>query len=237
MATWAESFFAGVDVFFAWVSTALKQPTSSYCDLETADSSTVLVNHDGSLLTIIKIDGVTGLIGVPEFNNLVSGVTRAFHGSMSQDGHAWQIFFSQNKQNIVKVIQDIFAPALHTADVLHLELTDLFKDRTDFLAKYCSEEHVYFALWTRPFVLQNDQRKQAQKDKVKVFREEKMPAFKNSQAVFAALPELRDLHTAYVKSVLNELENIHLVAHVMEVHAALRAVRMTADPDFTADDW
>ncbi len=48
MASWAESFFDGVDTFFAWLSTSLKQSTDSYCELETADSPTVLVNHDGS---------------------------------------------------------------------------------------------------------------------------------------------------------------------------------------------
>ncbi len=237
MATWAESFFAGVDIFFAWLSTSLKQTTGSYCDLETADSPTVLVNHDGSLLTIIKIDGVTGLIGVPEFTSLVSGVTRAFHGSMSQKGHAWQIFFTQDKQNIAQVIEKIYAPAKMTAERIPLDLSDLFQERVNFLSQYCADESVYFALWTRPFILPDDQLKQAQKDKVKQFRAEKVPAFKNSQAIYAALPQLRDMHGAYVKSVLNELETVHLVAQELEVHEALRVVRMSADPDFTAPEW
>ncbi len=58
MATWAESFFEGVDTFFAWLSTSLKQTTESYIDLETADSPTVLVNHDGSLLSVLKMKGL-----------------------------------------------------------------------------------------------------------------------------------------------------------------------------------
>lgn len=68
MANWSESFFEGVDTFFAWLSTSLKQTTESYIDLETADSPTVLVNHDGSLLSILKIEGITGLAGLKNLN-------------------------------------------------------------------------------------------------------------------------------------------------------------------------
>ena len=67
MGKWAESFFESVDTFFAWLSTSLQQTTESYCELETADSSDVLVNHDGTLISIIKIEGVTELAGAEEF--------------------------------------------------------------------------------------------------------------------------------------------------------------------------
>src|SRR5436853_412920 len=46
-----------IDTFLAWLSVSLKQTTESYCDLETADSQHVLVAHDGSLVSISKIDG------------------------------------------------------------------------------------------------------------------------------------------------------------------------------------
>ncbi len=106
MGNWADSFFEGVDTFFAWMSTSLKQTTESYCELETADSSTVLVNHDGSLLSMLKIEGVTALSGTEEFDVLVEGLTNAFQAAMGRPGHALQVFFSHDKQNIKKVIQN-----------------------------------------------------------------------------------------------------------------------------------
>lgn len=93
-------FFEGVDTFFAWLSTSLKQTTESYIDLETADSPTVLVNHDGSLLSILKIEGVSALVGSLEFENLVAGLTNSFQGAMGRPGHALQVYFSHDKQNI-----------------------------------------------------------------------------------------------------------------------------------------
>ena len=37
MPTIFDSFIDGLDSFFAWLSTSLKQTTESYCELETAD--------------------------------------------------------------------------------------------------------------------------------------------------------------------------------------------------------
>jgi len=237
MGKWAESFFEGVDTFLAWLSTSLKQTTESYCELETADSPTVLVNHDGSLLSVLKIEGVTALAGSEEFGRLVEGLTNAFQAAMGRPGHALQVLFSHDKQNIKKVIQDIYGPAEATAKRLQLDLEDLFKERVDFLAKYCAEERVYFVLITRPFNLTGDQLKTANKAKIKMIKDTKAPPFSNSQTIFAAIPELRDTHDAYVRAILNDLDALNVYANLLEVHDALHAIRMSADPDYTADDW
>ena len=104
MGKWVDGFFDGIDTFFAWLSTSLKQTTESYCELETADSPTVLVNHDGTLLSVVFIEGVTSLVGVDEFKTLVEGLSNALHGGMGSSGHAMQIYFSHDKENIQKVI-------------------------------------------------------------------------------------------------------------------------------------
>lgn len=237
MTQFVESFFEGVDTFFAWLSTALKQTTESYCDLETADSPTVLVNHDGSLISILRVDGVTALAGSEEFTRLVEGLNNAFQGPMGRPGHALQILFSHDKQNIKKTIRDIYANAEATEKRLELNLDDLFKERVNFLAQYCAEERLYFVLITRPFNLPADQLKIANKAKLKMLRDKKSPSFKNSQAIFAAIPELRDTHSAYVRAIQNDLESLQVLATLLDVHDAVHAIRLTADPDFTADDW
>lgn len=237
MSKWAESFFEGVDVFFAWLSTALKQTTESYCDLETADSQTVLVNHDGSLLSILKIDGIAALAGAEEFTHLVEGLTNTFQAAMGRPGHALQVYFSHDKQNIKNVIRDIYSPAEATERRLGLNLDDLFNERVDYLSQYCAEECVYFVLITRPFNLPADQLKIANKAKLKMIRDQKLPPFKYTQAVYAAIPELRDTHSAYVRSVLNDLDTLGVIVKLLEVHDAVHAIRMTADPDYTGEDW
>ena len=237
MANWTESFFEGVDTFFAWLSTSLKQTTESYCELETADSDTVLVNHDGTLISILKIEGVTALAGVDEFERLIEGLTNSFQTAMGRPGHALQVYFSHDKQNIKKVIGDIYAPAEATAKRLDLKLDDLFTERKDYLSRYCAEEQTYFVLFTRPFNLPKDQLKAANKTKLKMLQEKKAPPFKSSQTIYAAIPELRDNHSAYVRSIRNDLDSLNVMVKLLDVHEAVHTIRKTADPDFTSDDW
>lgn len=233
----ANALLDGVDTLFAWLSSSLRQTTESYCDLETADSQTVLVNHDGTLLSILQVDGVTALIGVEEFQHLVEGITNALRGALGRSGHAVQVYFSHDKQNIKELIENIYKPATATASRIQLSLDDLFSERVDCMSSYCSEEHVYFVLFTRPFALTNDQLSAANKEKIRMLREAKSPPFTHAQAIFAAIPELRDTHQAFVRSVSNDLKALQVSSSVLEVHDAVRAIRMTADPDFTAEDW
>jgi intracellular multiplication protein IcmB len=237
MAKFVESFFDGVDSFFAWLSTSLKQTTEAYCDLESADSPTVLVTHDGSLLSVIEIEGVTALAGSEEFLRLVEGMTNTFQTAMGRAGHAFQVYFSHDKQNIKNLIQNIYKPAKATAQRLELTLEDLFRERVNYLSQFCSEEKVFFVLWTRPFSLTQEQLKQANKEKLKMIKDKNAPPFKNSQTIYAAVPELRDTHDAFVRAVMSDLNTLNIFANLMDIHDAVHAMRMTVDPDFTAAEW
>lgn len=237
MGKFAESFFDGIDTFFAWLSTSLQQTTSAYCELETADDNTTLVAHDGSLISIIKVHGARSLVGYEEFDRLVEGLSNSLQTAMSRDGHAIQVYFVHEKQTIKDRINENYAPAQATAKRLNLELDDLFEERLKYLASYCADEQVFFVLWTRPSSLTNEQLKLANKEKLKMLRETKSPPFKNSQTIFAAIPELRDGHSAFVRSVINDFDSLNVNASLLTAHDAIHAIRMSADPDFTDPDW
>lgn len=237
MGKYLDSFLDSVDSFLAWLSASLQQTTESYCDLETADSEYSLVTHDGSLLSLVKIDGCRGLMGAPEFERLQEGLTISLQTAMSRPGHSFQMFFNYDIDNVKRVIREIYEPARHTAKRLDLDLEDLFKERIDYLAKYTAEESMYLVLWSRPASLGGDQLKQANKEKLKLIREHKTPPFRKTQNIIAAISDLRDTHDAFVRSVVSDLQTLEITADLLEVHKAVRAIRMSADPEFTSADW
>lgn len=237
MATMVESFLDGVDTFLAWLSTSLKQTTESYCELETADSRYTLVAHDGSLVSVLKIYGVTALVGAPEFRRLREGIALSLHTAMSQPGHAVQVYFSLDQERVPALIKDIYEPAHQTAKRLSLDLDDLFSERINFLSQYCAEEHVYFVFWTYPTSLSAEQLKTVMKEKMNTIKEHKIPPFKVGQNPLAAIADLRDSHDAFVRSVVNDLNSLTLHTELLEVHDAITAIRMSADPEFTDQNW
>lgn len=237
MANIVSSFLDGVDVFLAWLSSSLKQTTESYCSIETADSPTVLVAHDGSLISVLRIQGVRALIGKEEFDRIQLGLQHALQTTMSRLGQTIQVHFTYDKDDVKGEINRIFQPAMRTAKRLELDVDDLFSERLKYLQDYCAYESVYMVLWTRPSVLTSEQLGRSNKEKVKTIKEKKIPPFRHTQNLYAAIPDLREGHDSFVRSVINDLNMLEIVADVMEVHDAVRAMRMTVDPDFTDHSW
>ncbi|PIQ44121.1 MAG: type IV secretion protein IcmB [Gammaproteobacteria bacterium CG11_big_fil_rev_8_21_14_0_20_46_22] len=237
MTSFLDPVFNSIDSFFAWVSASLKQTTESYCDLETADDEHTLVAYDGSLVTLIEFNGITHLIGVEEFKTLHRSLCNALQNNLKRSGHALQVFFSYDRDTVINQISDMLKPAENTARRLELDLGDLFAERKNYLSQYCAEEKIFFALWTRPDTLSAEQFKRASKTKLKELRKSKMPPITNAQNLMASIPELRDEHNSFVRAVQNDLDAMKVDSRTLEVHEAVREIRMTVDSDFTDLGW
>ena len=227
----------GVDSFLAWLSFSLKQSTDAYCDLETADSKTALVAHDGSLMTVLRIHGNKSLLGAPEFERLHEGISLTLQSAMSRPGHSFQVYFSYDKESVVKNLEDVLSGARKTAERLSLNLTDLFDERVRYVASYCAQESVFLAVWTHPDYLSGEQLKRANKEKLKFIRDNKVPAFKNTQNLMAGIEDIRDAHDSLVNSIYNDFNGLGLQTSVLNCHDAIFETRMSADPDFTDLTW
>lgn len=235
--TFIDPLLDGIDAVLAWFSTELKQTTESYCDLETADDKHTLVARDGSLVSVIRIFGVTRLVGQEEFNSIHSGLTQSLQATLKRPGHALQVYFCYDRDAVKPEIEKILSPAMATAKRLNLALDDLFQERINYISKFCAHEELYFVLWTRPYSLNGEQLKRANKDKLNMIRENKIPPFKNGQNLLAAIPDLRESHASFVRSVVTDMNALNLYSALLEVHESVHAMRFAADPDFTATDW
>lgn len=233
----ANAIFDTIDAFFAWLGSSLQQTTETYCDIETADSKYVLVAHDGSLISVARVNGATALVGDEEFEKICEGMSMSLRAPMSQNGHLLQVYFMHNFETVLDRIKEIYAPAKQTAQNLNLKLDDLFQEREDFLSHYCAEEVVYFVFWTRPGILTAEQFKQASKAKMKEISQNSTPPFKITQNLNAAYKMLREPHEAYVRSVLNDLRGLSISCDLLDAHTAIRAMRQSADREFTDDEW
>lgn len=237
MLNFMKSFLDSIDLLLIWVSDLLQQTPESYCHLQTADSPTSLVANDGSLVSMLKIDGVKALIGSQEFTYMHHRLIQSLQGAMSRSGHAIQVYFNYTKEEVSEDILHILQPAKDTSNRLKLNLSDLFDEKVSYLSKYCAHEEVFLVLWTQPGALTGEQLSQALKDKRKFVKKHKIPPFRFTQNVMAAIHDLRDLHDSFVRSVSNDFNAIGVVSSILEVHEALYEVRRSIDPEFTDRSW
>ena len=126
MTSLMEPVLEGVDTLLAWISSGLKQTLDSYCDVQTADSSTTLVNHDGSLFSIIRIKGVTNLVGQDEYVRIHDGILQSLSSTMSRAGYSIQVVFNYDKTHVRDHIKENFKPSRETAKQCSMDLSDLY---------------------------------------------------------------------------------------------------------------
>ncbi len=227
----------GVDSILEWVGSLLKQNTSAYCALETAIDQHTLVARDGSLVSVLKIDGVKFLVGSKEFELLHEGLTYAITPMLKNPGHSLQFAFSYDLEGIKEDIEYSLAPAVETAKRLHLNLEDLFREKHSFLSKYCAREELYLVLWTTPSQLSAQQLKNARKKQNKRIKDGKIPPMKSAQGLVSGFEELIESHASFSRSLESELDKLDMTIERLNVHTALHVIRTSVDPDFTSKEW
>lgn len=227
----------GIDTFLAWFSSGVHQTTESYCNLQTADSPTVLVANDGTLISIIKIIGVNRLVGQEEYERIHDGLQAALGSSLRQAGYSVQVHFSYNQDDTEQILNENYQSARDTAQKLQLDVQDLINERVKHMSAFCTAEEVHIALFTKPSILVGDQYKRAIKDKAQLLKDTKMPNFKYTQNLVAAIPEIRDAHDSFVGNFCNAMKELGIIADLLSIHEAGYEIRRTVDPGYTDRAW
>ncbi|MCD6056222.1 MAG: hypothetical protein K0R12_1184, partial [Gammaproteobacteria bacterium] len=90
---------------------------------------------------------------------------------------------------------------------------------------------------TRPSALTQEQYKRALKDKSRFISQNKIPPLKNTQNLLAAFPDLRNMHDSFVRSVVNDLNDVNLYTSLLDIHTAVYEMRRSVDLQFTDKAW
>lgn len=233
----ASRFIDSVSTIISWISMGLRQSIDAYCDIQTADSPTTLAMYDGTLVSILEIKGVTHLIGEEEFTYIHDQLLQSLRPTMSPSGYSIQLHYSYNKDNTEKLIASNFTDALETAAHLQMDVKDIIDERVEYISQYCSEEILHMVLITKPSSLSPEALKTANKAKVENIKAEKIPPFRLTQNIIAALPPIRDAHDSFVRSVLTDLNELHIATKLLDVHTAINHIRSTIDLEFTDPSW
>ncbi len=208
-------------------------PIYSYCRLETVEDDN-LVADDGSYISLIKIEGALKHIGVDEFNSIVERLTEKLQSSLSQSGHSIQVVFEYNPDSRAS-LDRLFEPTKNTAKNLGLDMEDLLTSWSDKLKQYCSNEDMYFVLWTRPEILPDSIRKSALAERNK--RSATVPNFEYFQKINRGIEAIIELHNGFVAGILDALKSVDLLSFRINAKDSLRVIRSIIDPYLTSRDW
>ena len=231
------SLLDGMDNVFLWLSSTVKQSIADYCDIETAEDEFNLVAKDGSLMSVVRINGSKSLIGARNFfNNIVDPMDGALTQPFSGKAHMIQFYFVQDPERTESEIRRYLEPAAQTLDRLNLDMSDMLEERVKNLSNWTNYESCFMVLWTRPIGLSKADLKYDKHKKVEALKSVTAP-LNRAQNPLAAMSVLHDRHGSFVSGVIADLSKCGLATVLLKSHDACREIRSSIDADWTAPDW
>jgi intracellular multiplication protein IcmB len=231
----------GVDTLLAWLGGRLKQNLCDYVDLETASDPETLVAIDGSLMSVIKIDGVRGMVGSANFESDIRRPLNMSLGSyLRERDHGMQFWFSIDKHGIQDDIRRMLGGAFETARTLKLDANDILEERIKNLSRFCALESCYMVLWTKTSALTKSEIKEEKKKAAEKRAEVELPpsgVVPKGQDILRGFAALKERHYSFVNMVEQDFNQNGVAARLMNVREALRAIRCSVDDQFTDSEW
>ena len=104
-----------------------KKPLESFSALETSEGGHTIVAKDGSLATVLRIDGVRQILGQEDLEHLIARLTVQLRPYFGRPGHALQVWFCRDPDLSDLVVSNLMRPPRNVANELNLDFEDLFE--------------------------------------------------------------------------------------------------------------
>ena len=197
----------------------------------------VLVCHDGSLVSLLALDGARSMMGAEELDRFVDVAALRLNTAFAHPGHALHVVFERAPDEAGGLADAHAESGRRQAGRLGLDLDDLLAERACRLAPLIAAETLVLACWTRPSVLPRDRLERDRKALRRKLRDW-LPAAGEAQCPHLALEGLWARHEALLDAVCGVLAETGIEGRRLSEDRALRLMRrMVNGAASTAPDW
>ena len=183
-----------------------------------------LVCHDGSLVSLIRLDGARSMMGADELDRFVGVAAQRLNTALSAPGHALHIVFERAPDEAGELAEAHAEAARRQGERLSLDLDDLLAERARRLAPLIAAETLVLACWTRPSVLPRD-RLERERKRLRRRLRDWLPEAGGAQCPHLALEGLWPRHEALLDTVCAVLAETGIVGARLGEDEALRLIR------------
>ena len=232
-----NTIYNTIEDIFSWINKCTRRSVYEYCDLESADDENTLITKDGSLTSVIEIDGINQMIGEREYHYLCEQITMMLTPLLQKKGIRIKCTFRYDGGRTSSELNSLLASSQQTAKRLDIDLDDYFNHRQGKLEKICVFEKCYLNIWTSPAVLSAHAQKKAYKSKAIKFKYHKLKVAANTQHFLHVIDGVRQQHKAVLTTLLDSLNGLGITAKCIEILPLLNQIKQQLNPDSTHEKW
>ena len=226
--------FGFLNEAFVSVALALKQPLSSFCDLQTTDGDT-LVGKRGERVTFVRVHGLRRMTLRSDVEAIAEGLRLNLSGSLDSPGHAIQAWYACDPDRSGPDIDRHLSGSRAIARDLGLNLADIFAERARLWPRIMRWEACYLILWSKPSLLNREEKAQANEETKKL--SEGAPSIGEAQSPFRENEILSARHSAFVQRVTTAFKMHGVAVQPLTPAEALIAIREAVYPETAGSDW
>ncbi|MBQ7609199.1 MAG: hypothetical protein IJU76_14720 [Desulfovibrionaceae bacterium] len=203
----------------------------AFTRLYTDDVDGVLLSDDGSLVSLMRLDGSLRMLGDEEFTGFIASLTTVLAITLGKACHAVQIVFSYDPDGAKALLDGHFAPIEAQAKAMHLTLGRVLSDWKEKIRTQCADESVFIAFWTTSDALTRGLRKEIRK------KEGRVAGSIDRQCRSLEAGGLRDMHISHIQKLLGFFASCGMKAVWLSSRAAVRSIRHMLAPASTSGSW
>lgn len=230
-----DRFFTTIEEGIRHVSDWFAAPISHYCDLETIADDHTLVSGNGSMITVIQLEGVLSLFGKNEHREATKLIHEDLLPYFKQPGHILQVVIERDPQRVMGEIKKQVRPMRNTALNYGIEIDSLFDDQCEYLSQYCASEKIWIACWTLPTKLPGASRKRAKRAMQKA--DAKQPKAQGLMRMNRVMGDLKTEHTSFIEQITTAFNSCGIYHQILDVREALWWTKHCIDPEITSEKW
>ncbi len=182
----------------------------------------VILARDGSLVTLIGIDGALSATGADELQRFVDLALARWNTALLDPGHALHLVFERDPA--AASLDGFTARQEAAARASGLDLADVLTERARRLATLIADETVTMACWTRPSALTADQERRDRRAMRRRLRDW-MPKPSEAQCPHATYESLEPRHAAFRHGIEDVLGAAGVAFRPLSSAAALAVMR------------
>lgn len=232
----SNGFFTTIDNLLVGMNDLFGKPIDTFCKLDTLHNhDNALIADDGSIVSLLELHGSMNSLGSDEFDSMVDIIAGQMAPYLKSKGHTIQVVFDYDRNNVATEVKKALKPSRSTAANLGLDVIGLMDDWESSVSKWCGKEHIFLALWTRPFILTPTNEKNARKEMVSKMSQSVRAS--DCQKIDREIKELRDAHHAFTTSIKSTFSDANMIIDDVDPHDFLWELRSRIDDELTSDDW
>lgn len=218
----------------AMVASVTRQPMSRFINIESSDDDETLVAKDGSLVSVLRIEGARTVIGPEELGQIVDNFKLCFNTFLEKPGHALQVHYARDPERSRAMVMRAMHSIRQNARRQDTDLEDLLSERERHLPARLAWEACHFVLWSRSGLLTREERKDERRRQKNA---PMPPKVRVGQWPDKAKQNLHSRHTAFVRRMAEDLGKHGIRATLLTAHEALVAARECIYPDQIGSNW